>query len=189
MPSALIPVVLCGGAGTRLWPVSRTQLPKQFLPLVSEQSMFLDTVCRASRLPDVSAPVIVCRDEHRFLVAEQLRSVDIQWGDILLEPVQRNTAPALAAAAMSVLANDPDATMLVLPADHLIRDERAFADAAATAAAAAQAGFLVTFGIVPDRAETGYGYIERAAEMAPGGCFHVRRFVEKPDQETAITPL
>ncbi len=183
----MIPVVLCGGAGTRLWPVSRTQLPKQFLPMVSDRSMFQDTVLRASRLPQVSSSVIVCRDEHRFLVAEQLHAAGLERGRILLEPLQRNTAPALAAAAVAIEAQEANAIMLVLPADHLIRDEAAFAAAAAAAATAAAAGYLVTFGIVPDRPETGYGYIERAGEMPPGGCFHVSRFVEKPDLRTATS--
>ena len=200
MVTPVVPVILCGGSGTRLWPMSRRALPKQFLPLVSEHSMLQETVLRAARIPAAQPPIIVCGEEHRFLVAEQLREAGIVPARIILEPQGRNTAPALAAAALAAIeavetdAPAPDTStaasgilLLVLPADHLIRDSAAFARAAelAAAAAAGDAGALVTFGIVPDGPETGYGYIERGEAVLPAGCHRVARFVEKPDLETA----
>ena len=187
MPIELFPVVLCGGAGTRLWPMSRRLLPKQFLPLVSEQSMLQDTILRAGRLNGVSATsVVVCSEEHRFLAAEQLLEAGIAPQCIILEPIARNTAPALAAAAMAIGADHPSAVMLVLPADHMIRDEAAFAQAVEFATKAAASGYLTAFGIVPDRPETGYGYIEQGDKLGnSGGAFQVTRFIEKPDAATA----
>ncbi|MFC5571474.1 mannose-1-phosphate guanylyltransferase/mannose-6-phosphate isomerase [Lysobacter yangpyeongensis] len=180
----LHPVVLSGGSGTRLWPLSRQNQPKQFLSLIGDHSLFQETVLRASRLPGVQAPVTVCSDDHRFMVGEQLQGIGIASGGILLEPVARNTAPAIALAALHVASRDPDALMLVMPADHLIEDEAAFRDAVAVARDLAEAGWLVTFGIRPDYAETGYGYILRGDELA-SGAYQVRRFVEKPDLATA----
>ena len=180
----LHPVVLSGGSGTRLWPLSRQNQPKQFLSLMGDRSLFQETVLRASRLPGVQAPVTVCSDEHRFMVGEQLQGVGMPSGGILLEPMARNTAPAIALAARHVASRDPGAMMLVMPADHLIEDEAAFRDAVAAARQLAEDGWLVTFGIRPDYAETGYGYILRGSELGSGG-FAVERFVEKPDLATA----
>ncbi len=180
----LHPVILSGGSGSRLWPLSRQNLPKQFLALVGERSLYQETVLRASRLPGAQAPVTVCSDDHRFMVGEQLQGVGVASGGILLEPVARNTAPAIALAALHLAAASPDATMLVLPADHLIEDEAAFRNAVGRAMALAEAGWLVTFGIQPDGPETGYGYIARGAALSDGG-FEVARFVEKPDLATA----
>ena len=187
MSPNFLPVILCGGAGTRLWPMSRRLLPKQFLPLVSERSMLQDTALRAASLAGVSPPLVVCSEAHRFLAAEQMQESGIAPQGILLEPVARNTAPALAAAALWISEKDPDAAMLVLPADHLIQDPQAFARATAIAVAAARAGALVTFGIVPSGPETGYGYIERGDALAQNGSFQVKSFVEKPDLATAKT--
>lgn len=153
----LHPVVLSGGSGTRLWPLSRQNQPKQFLALMGERSLYQETVLRASRLPDVAAPVTVCADDHRFMVGEQLQTAGVANGGILLEPAARNTAPAIALAACHLIARDGDALMLVLPADHLIADETAFRDAVGRAVGLAEDGWLVTFGIRPDYAETGYG--------------------------------
>ncbi|MGY3266001.1 mannose-1-phosphate guanylyltransferase/mannose-6-phosphate isomerase [Lysobacter sp. HA35] len=180
----LHPVVLSGGSGTRLWPLSRQNQPKQFLALVGDRSLYQETVLRASRLPDAEAPVTVCAGDHRFMVGEQLQAVGLGNGGILLEPMARNTAPAIAIAALHLLARDPDALMLVLPADHLIEDEAAFRDAVERAMGLASDGWLVTFGIRPDYAETGYGYILGGTSLGDAG-FAVERFVEKPDRATA----
>ncbi|MFC0676880.1 mannose-1-phosphate guanylyltransferase/mannose-6-phosphate isomerase [Lysobacter korlensis] len=180
----LFPVVLSGGSGTRLWPLSRQNQPKQFLNLMGDHSLFQETVLRVSKLPQARPPVTVCSEDHRFMVGEQLQAVGVPSGGILLEPVARNTAPAIALAALHVLAQDPDGTMLVLPADHLIEDEAAFRSAIDAALQLGDDGWLVTFGIRPDYAETGYGYILRGEPLGEGG-YRIARFVEKPDQETA----
>lgn len=180
----LHPVVLSGGSGTRLWPLSRQNQPKQFLALIGERSLYQETVLRASRLPDAAAPVTVCADDHRFMVGEQLQAAGLPSGGILLEPVGRNTAPAIAIAACHLVARHGDALMLVLPADHLIEDEAAFRDAVSRARGLADAGWLVTFGIRPDYAETGYGYILRGRALGEDA-YAVDRFVEKPDAATA----
>jgi len=186
MTSTLHPVILCGGSGTRLWPMSRRMLPKQFLPLVSERSMLQDTVLRLSGLERCAGPILVSNNEHRFLVGEQMREIGVAPGAQVLEPIGRNTAPAVAAAALSALERDPEAVLLVLAADHLIRDVYRFHDAVRAAAAVAAIGKLVTFGIKPSEAATGYGYIERG-DALPGavGAYEVKRFVEKPDRATA----
>ena len=185
MTSHLHPVVLCGGSGTRLWPMSRRLLPKQFLPLVSERSMLQDTVLRLSGL-EAADPILVSNNEHRFLVAEQLREIGAKPGAQILEPVGRNTAPAVAVAALAAISRDPDAILLVLAADHLIREVYRFHDAIRAAAKLAAAGKLVTFGITPDTPATGYGYIERGDPIAGhAGAFAVARFVEKPDRAQA----
>ena len=182
----LHPVVLSGGSGTRLWPLSRQDRPKQFLSLIGQRSLFQETVLRAARVDGAQPPVVVCSEAHRFMVGEQLQDIDVRAGAILLEPVARNTAPAIALAALQACAGDADAMLLVLPADHLIEDEAAFRHAVAQARALADDGWLVTFGITPDHAETGYGYIRRGEALGAAG-FRVARFVEKPDAETAQT--
>jgi len=182
----LCPVILSGGSGTRLWPLSRAALPKQFLPLVSENSLFQDTLTRLAGLPDMSPPLVVCNDEHRFLAAEQMRDIGITPLHQILEPFGRNTAPAVAVAAFAALKNDAEAVLLVLPADHLIRDVAGFHAAVGSALELAQQGKLVTFGIKPDAPATGFGYIERGEEIdASQKTYTVARFVEKPDPEKA----
>jgi mannose-1-phosphate guanylyltransferase/mannose-6-phosphate isomerase len=186
----LIPVVLSGGSGTRLWPLSRELKPKQLLPLVSERTMLQETVLRTkSFAAPVGAPIIVCNENHRFLVAEQLRAIEVPAGAIVLEPVGRNTAPAVAVAALLATATDPtsDPLLLVLAADHVILDTAAFGAAVDAAVQAASAGKLVTFGVVPTSPETGYGYLLRGADH--GGWSVLERFVEKPDLETAKSYL
>src|SRR3984885_1831057 len=179
----LVPVILSGGAGTRLWPLSRELHPKQLLALVGRATMLQDTVRRLAGL-EVAAPMVVCNEAHRFLVAEQLRSIDSRPRAIVLEPVGRNTAPAIALAAHATLAGEEgDPLLLVLPADHVIPDVAAFHRAIEVAAAAARNGALVTFGIVPATAEAGYGYIRRGALV--GGSYRIAEFVEKPELERA----
>ena len=182
----ITPVILCGGSGTRLWPLSRSTYPKQFLRLTSEHSMLQETVLRLKGAAGVEAPVVICNQEHRFLVAEQLRAIGVTPKLLLLEPVGRNTAPAVAAAAVRLAESDPASLLLVLASDHVIQDTASFHRAIATAAAAAHQGLLTTFGIIPDSPETGYGYIRRGAPM-PGleNTYAVGQFVEKPDLANA----
>ena len=181
----LTPVLLSGGVGSRLWPVSRETHPKQFLPLAGELSMLQETLQRTSGVEE-AAPVVVCNEEHRFMVAEQLRQVSITPGALILEPQGRNTAPAVALAAIQALASDPQALLLVLPADHLIQDVAAFAAAVARAIPLAEQGRLMTFGVVPTSPETGYGYIQCGAALDTD-LYNLERFVEKPDAATAQT--
>lgn len=180
----LIPVILSGGSGARLWPLSRQNLPKQFLPLVGDTTLFQQTVARAQALPDAVSPIVVCSENHRFLVAEQLQALGISGASILLEPVARNTAPAIALAALQAISRDPEATLLVLPADHLIGDSASFTDALRKALPLASDGWLVTFGIRPDAPETGFGYIHRGSALGADG-YLVDAFAEKPDRATA----
>jgi len=180
----LFPVIMAGGSGSRLWPLSRQLNPKQFLPLAdAELSMLQATIKRLEGL-DTALPRLICNEQHRFLAAEQLRQLGMEQASILLEPVGRNTAPAIALAALQASVEENDPILLVLAADHLIQDVPAFHDSIRTALPLATAGKLVTFGIVPTHPETGYGYIERAAPTGNGG-FAVSRFVEKPDLATA----
>ncbi|WP_334015695.1 mannose-1-phosphate guanylyltransferase/mannose-6-phosphate isomerase [Alteromonas sp. S167] len=176
------PVILAGGTGSRLWPKSRAALPKQFLALTSDQTMIQETVMRLAGV-DALPPSIICNEEHRFLVAEQMRQINIDNSDILLEPVGRNTAPAIALAALHATANGEDPTLLVLAADHLIQDSATFQAQIKQAQILAEQGKLVTFGIVPTQPHTGYGYIKAGAAMGNG--FAVSQFVEKPDMDTA----
>jgi mannose-1-phosphate guanylyltransferase/mannose-6-phosphate isomerase len=179
----LVPVILSGGAGTRLWPLSRELHPKQLLPLVGSHTMLQDTVHRLTGL-DVGAPIVVCNEAHRFLVAEQVRAAGVTPAAVVLEPAGRNTAPAIALAAHAALAADAgDSLLLVLPADHVIRDVAAFHKAVEVASAAAVEGRLVTFGIVPSAPETGYGYIRRG--RLSGGTYQIAEFVEKPEAPRA----
>jgi mannose-1-phosphate guanylyltransferase / mannose-6-phosphate isomerase len=184
----LIPLILSGGSGTRLWPVSRKNLPKQFLPLAGKGTLFQQTVARTRPLPQVTAPIVVASEDHRFLAADQLLEVGIENATIVLEPLARNTAPAIALGALQALERDGDALLLVLPADHLIGDTAAFADAVKQAVPLAEKGWLVTFGVRPDRPETGFGYIRRAEAIDEHG-FRVEQFVEKPDLVTAESYL
>ena len=180
------PVILSGGAGTRLWPLSRAAYPKQLLSLASSRTLLQETAAR--NLDDVgfSAPVVVCNEEHRFLVDEQLRQIGIDPQAILLEPAARNTGPAIAAAALWLLERDPDAVMLVQPSDHVIGDAAEFHRAVMRGLAPAQQGWLVTFGIKPSRSESGYGYIHATSPLDGGdGVLAADRFVEKPEQATA----
>jgi len=209
----LIPVILSGGSGTRLWPLSRELYPKQLLPLVGNHTMLQETAKRLEGVADVGAPVVVCNESHRFMVAEQMLQLGTKPGAIILEPVGRNTAPAVAVAALVALnpaltptlsrkrereqealtpalsrererGEEDDPVLLVLPADHVIRDVESFREAVKAGRAAAEAGKLVTFGVVPDRPETGYGYIRKAKGAGPA--YPVAEFVEKPDHDTAV---
>ena len=178
----MIPVILSGGSGTRLWPLSRGHYPKQFLPLVSEHTMVQETVLRLDGLKGLKAPLAVCNEDHRFMMAEQLWEIGVKPAAIILEPMGRNTAPAVAMAALT--ATSEDDVLLILPADHVISDLDIFHKAVEQAKALAEQGFLVTFGIVPTEPETGYGYIKRDT-LQHGSAYSVAAFVEKPDAETA----
>lgn len=188
MNTPLQPVILCGGSGTRMWPLSRETYPKQFLTLVGEHSMLQDTALRLRGLPPsvpvAPNPVLVCNADHRFLAASQMNAVGIQDAKILLEPAGRNTAPALTLAALQVRADGQDPVLLVMPADHVIPDQQALHAAVEQAYQMADAGAMVAFGIVPSHPETGYGYIERGAAADHGG-FTISSFAEKPDAITA----
>jgi mannose-1-phosphate guanylyltransferase/mannose-6-phosphate isomerase len=179
------PVLLAGGTGTRLWPMSRSGLPKQFMALASDKTMLQEAALRVSGNA-FNPPLILCNDEHRFIVAEQFREASIQAEAIILEPIGRNTAPAAAIAALILVERDPDAIMLLSPADHVILDTQGFHDTIQLALPAAQAGRLVTFGITPDQPETGYGYIQKSDPISDAaGCFAIAQFTEKPDAKTA----
>lgn len=183
-PAAIIPVVLCGGSGTRLWPLSREGYPKQFLRLLSNRSLLQDTLLRAQAIPGISAPMLVSNHEHRFMVAEQVREVGIENGSLILESHGRNTAPAAAVAALRAMANGQDPILLLLPSDQLIRDTDAFVLAVGNGVPAARAGAIVTFGVIPTEPATGYGYIKSGLPIG-ASVFEVDRFVEKPSHELA----
>ncbi|OYD82288.1 mannose-1-phosphate guanylyltransferase/mannose-6-phosphate isomerase [Azospirillum brasilense] len=196
----IFPVILSGGSGVRLWPMSREQYPKQFLPLCSERSMLQETALRVADPALFAPPLVVCNQEHRFVIAEQMRQVESMRGQdrerglggarIVLEPVGRNTAAAAAIAALIVAEQDPDGRLLLLPADHVIQDQAAFLEAVGVAVRVADAGRLATFGIVPTAPETGYGYIRRGLPLDGSlngrkGAYHVAAFVEKPPRAEA----
>jgi mannose-1-phosphate guanylyltransferase/mannose-6-phosphate isomerase len=193
----LQPVILSGGSGTRLWPLSRETYPKQFLPLTSEHTMLQETVCRLDGLQEehphhgvgVMEPLVICNEAHRFLVAEQFRVLGRRPAAIVLEPKGRNTAPALTLAALAAVADGRDPVLLVMPADHTMRDEAGFRAAVTDGFTLAEQGAVITFGIVPDKPETGYGYIRQGAAVAGAGlqapAYLLAAFVEKPDRETA----
>lgn len=179
----ILPVIMAGGSGSRLWPLSRTHYPKQFIPLVNDQSLLQNTLTRLSSL-SISEPIVICNNEHRFMVAEQLRNIDFDNASIILEPVGRNTAPAIALAAFNALKDGVDPILLVLAADHVITNEQSFIESISKAKEAAHDGMLVTFGIVPTHPETGYGYIKQGKQLE-NSLYQVEAFVEKPDFETA----
>ena len=181
----IIPVILSGGSGTRLWPLSRKMHPKQLLPLVNETTMLQDTITRLTGSPDIDHAVVICNDDYRFMVAEQVKETDIDSNEIILEPMGRNTAPAIALAAFNAVRDGDDPVLLVLPADHVIADVETFQSALQVGKQQSHAGQLVTFGIVPDMPETGFGYIKATATDSDAGFYHVDQFVEKPDADTA----
>jgi len=180
----IIPIILSGGSGSRLWPLSRQAYPKQLLTLFGSHTLLQTTVLRANVLSHTSEPLLICNNDHRFLVAEQILDLGIKPLDIILEPIKRNTAPAVATAALRCMAEDYESIMLVLPADHLLEEEKELQKAVDRGVKAATEGHLVTFGVNPVRPETGYGYIKKGAALFEGS-FRVDRFVEKPDLSTA----
>ncbi len=179
----ITPVILSGGSGTRLWPVSRSLNPKQFLDFFGENSLFQKAALRVKNSDDFFEPIVVCNNEHRFTVAEELQKINATAKSIILEPIGRNTAPAIAIAALDAIAADEaNDLILVMPSDHIILDEKSFITNVKKAAKAANEGYLVTFGIVPDKAETGYGYIKKNIELEYfAEIFSVEKFIEKPD--------
>ena len=179
----LVPVILSGGAGTRLWPLSREMYPKQLLALTGKHTMLQDTALRLAGIAGAEPPIVVCNEAHRFTVAEQIRALGLKSSAILLEPAGRNTAPAVALAALEAQAIHPEATLVVAPADHVIRDARGFQAAAEVAAGLAEGGKLITFGIVAHTPETGYGYIRRGDGDGPA--YPVAQFIEKPPLDVA----
>lgn len=182
----ITPVILCGGSGTRMWPMSRSSYPKQFLTLHGEGTLIQQTAARVEGIAGIAAPIVVTNDEQRFLVAEQLRQIGVAGARIVLEPVGRNTGPAIASAALVALRDNPDAVLLVLPADHVIKNIDRFREIVANACRYADQGKLVTFGIEPTEPHTGYGYIRRgAAQPGDSAAFEVSAFVEKPDVDRA----
>ena len=178
----IVPVILAGGSGTRLWPLSREMYPKQLLALVGEKTMLQNTILRVRQLENIDRPIVVCNSEHRFMVAEQLREIGTE-ATIIIEPAGRDTAPAVAVAAFAALERRPDSVLLVLPADHVIEDVDTFKSAITAGAEIAVQDKLITFGIVPESPETGFGYIEKGKQT--GAAYLVKRFVEKPDRERA----
>lgn len=183
MSNSILPVIMAGGTGSRLWPLSRALYPKQFLSLASNNSMLQDTITRLDGLQH-KPPLIICNEDHRFIVAEQLRQLNLQHSGIILEPVGKNTAPAIALAALHAMKNNNDPLLLVLAADHIIQNHQSFITAIENAIELANQGKLVTFGIIPNKPETGYGYIKQG-ELIAKNAYRVSEFVEKPNLETA----
>ena len=178
-------VILSGGTGSRLWPLSREHYPKQLLALTNKYSLLQNTIKRLNGLAPQNTPLIVCNESHRFLVAEQLRNIEVNPSHIILEPMGKNTAPAVAIAALTALSSDPDALLLILPADHLITNIENFQAAVKIGMPLAEQGYLVTFGIVPQSPETGYGYINASNQIENSTALFIEKFVEKPNLETA----
>lgn len=182
----IIPVILAGGSGTRLWPLSRQLYPKQLIDIYNEKTMLQNTVLRLDGIESIGSPIIVCNEDHRFMAAQQLKQIHIQSLSIILEPVGRNTAPAIALAALKAMEYEEDPILLVLPADHVIEKKGDFHAAITAALTYAESDNLITFGIIPDSPETGFGYIKKADLLDPGtGACKIDRFVEKPDLDTA----
>jgi len=184
----IIPVILSGGSGTRLWPLSRALRPKQLLSMTSNFTMIQDTVSRLNGVTELAAPIVVCNEEHRFTIAEQMREINVTPSSIILEPFGKNTAPAVAVSALQAKKQEQDPVLLVLPADHVISNTQAFHAAISAGYKAAMENQLVTFGIMPSSPETGYGYIKSGTELMDG-VYKVDAFVEKPDAETAQSYL
>ncbi|AOW49449.1 mannose-1-phosphate guanylyltransferase/mannose-6-phosphate isomerase [Acetobacter ascendens] len=183
--STVVPVILSGGSGSRLWPVSRSSFPKQFWPLLSDQTLLQETAMRGVNA-HLGSPVVICNEAHRFIVAEQLREIGITDSHILLEPVARNSAPAIAAAAFLVAEKNPDAILWIMAADAAIQDQELLKKALNSAVQAASEGYITTFGIRPTKPETGYGYIERGTQLkSVEGAYHIQQFIEKPNAARA----
>jgi mannose-1-phosphate guanylyltransferase/mannose-6-phosphate isomerase len=180
----VVPVILAGGSGTRLWPLSRETYPKQLLSLAGKYSLLQETLLRAKTLCQQASPIIVCNHDHRFLVAAQLQNIGIETTSIILEPIGKNTAPAVALAALQSIQNGADPILLVMPADHVIKNQEGFQETINKAKLSAEQGKLITFGIKPTRPETGYGYIKRGT-MAAAEAFSIAEFVEKPELRMA----
>src|SRR3954451_1063190 len=189
--SAIIPVLMCGGTGTRLWPLSRESFPKQFLPIHGQLTLFQQTASRVSDTSEFAPPIVVANDEHRFIVTEQIRAIGLSMSTLLVEPDGRNTAPAAAVAALHALELDANATLLIMPSDHVISDHGALLQAVRAGLPAARSGHIVLFGIEPTSPAVGYGYIQRGPRIrdgeggdqvcGDGEVFEVAAFVEKPD--------
>lgn len=188
MADLVHPILLCGGSGTRLWPVSRKSFPKQFVPLIGDRSLFQASAARLSGA-EFAKPIVITGSDYRFIVTEQLAAIGVDPGPVMIEPDGRNTAPAVLAAALHVAAGDPQALMLVAPSDHVVPDAAAFVAAVRAGVPAARSGQIVTFGIRPTRAETGYGWLELSAPAADGAATPLTRFVEKPDAPRAEAML
>ncbi|MCP4672584.1 MAG: NTP transferase domain-containing protein, partial [Desulfobacula sp.] len=186
IPNTIVPVILAGGSGTRLWPLSRQLYPKQLIDIYNKNTMLQNTVLRLKGLENAGSPIVVCNEEHRFMTAEQLRQIKVDPQAIILEPVGRNTAPAIAIAALKAMENNQDPTLLILPADHVIEKPEKFHDAILLGLESAEQGKLITFGIIPDSPETGYGYIKQGELIKENTRIsEIESFVEKPDRATA----